>query len=148
MIRPLGPEVCSSYLFPRKIIPQGLKATKMTTFRPGINPRPTLKPSFSVAYKAVERQTIYGTAEAVPFVRQSLRDVLGSVKASCAVRKGSVVTRRETADPSAPLRFGRDDKGESEVSSGNWFRVPGPKRETPRHAGALFAASLRPLNTP
>ena len=43
IIRPLGPEVCSSHLLLRKTVPQGLKATRMTTFMPGINPRPTLE---------------------------------------------------------------------------------------------------------
>ena len=50
--RPLGPEVCSSHFLLRKTVPQGLKATKTATFMPGINPRPTLKTSFSAACKA------------------------------------------------------------------------------------------------
>jgi hypothetical protein len=67
-IRPLGPEVCSSPLLLRKTVPQGLKATEMTRFMPGINPRPTLKTSFSAASKAVVGSCSYGTAKAVPFV--------------------------------------------------------------------------------
>jgi hypothetical protein len=43
---PSGPEVCCSDLVVRKTVPQGLKAKTMTTFMPGINPGPTLKPSF------------------------------------------------------------------------------------------------------
>jgi hypothetical protein len=46
--RPLGPEVCSSRLLLPKTVPQGLKATSMTTFIPGINPRPTLKTTLSI----------------------------------------------------------------------------------------------------
>jgi hypothetical protein len=42
----------------------------MTTFMPGINPRPTLKASFSAACEAVGRGCNYGTAEAVPFVQR------------------------------------------------------------------------------
>jgi hypothetical protein len=41
---------------PAKNVPQGLKATKMTRFMPGINPRHTLKTSFSAACEA---QTIH-----------------------------------------------------------------------------------------
>jgi hypothetical protein len=35
----------------------------------------------------------------------------------------------ETADPSAPLRFGRDDKGEGGASIFNRLRNPGLKSE-------------------
>jgi hypothetical protein len=41
------------FTFPlAKIVPQGLKATRMTTLMPGINPRPSTKPSFSAASKS------------------------------------------------------------------------------------------------
>jgi hypothetical protein len=49
LIRPLGPEVCSSHLLLISTVPQGLKASRMATVVPGINPRPTLKVSFSAA---------------------------------------------------------------------------------------------------
>jgi hypothetical protein len=38
------------------------------------------------AAKAVKRATVYGTAKAVPFVRQSLPQAVGSTKDSCAVQ--------------------------------------------------------------
>src|ERR1700747_826942 len=41
------------FTFPlAKIVPQGLKATRMTTLMPGINPRPTTKSSFSAGCKS------------------------------------------------------------------------------------------------
>ena len=49
-----------------KSIPRGLKPTMIyMTFMPGINPRPTLKQSFSAACKA-RYILIYGTTEVVP----------------------------------------------------------------------------------
>jgi hypothetical protein len=49
----MGPEGVSSQVILRKTVPRGLKATRMTTFMPGINPRPTLKTRSSAACKAL-----------------------------------------------------------------------------------------------
>jgi hypothetical protein len=51
---------------------------------------------------------------------------------------------RETADPPAPLRFGRDDKGEGDASMGEWlgqkafFITSGGPQAPPTEAWQLF----------